>query len=331
MNAIIKNSEQLLIIENQLANKKDEIAKKTIALQNATTIAQARAGKERSGTNFSIQTQIQLQEELNKLNSESNKLIGQKQNLELSNIDLEQNVSNLGGIAELVVPKNTGEKINEKLEEVKPLIGKGISNLNEFIKEQPVSILGSGLTQLEADALIFKERLLMFQQDVANMLGQASEMGFNSFGESIGGALSNGTSVLKAAGASLLGTLGDIMVKYGQLAIAFGLASEAVASVFKNPFGGGVAAIIGGTALVAIGSAIKGFSSNVSSGGSGGATTSNAGSSSSSGGSSFSSGGSGLSSGSQNVVFQIQGTKLVGVLSNTLAQNRALGGNLSII
>jgi len=32
----------------------------------------------------------------------------------------------------------------------------------------------------------------------------------------------------------------------------------------------------------------------------------------------------------QNVVFEIQGNKLIGVISNTLRQNRSLGGGLGL-
>ena len=100
---------------------------------------------------------------------------------------------------------------------------------------------------------------------------------------------------------------------------------QAIKLSFTNPF----TAIAAGVALVAIGSAIKGVSGIVSGGGNsgGGGVSSNTGTYSPS---STSSGGGSSSGGMQNVVFEIQGTKLVGVLSNTLARNRNLGGSLSL-
>ena len=148
---------------------------------------------------------------------------------------------------------------------------------------------------------------------------------FDGIGSAIGGALSNGTNVMSALGNVLLSTIGDIAIKLGQTAIGIGTAMMAIKLSFTNPF----TAIAAGIALVAIGSAIKGVSGIVSGGGGGGGSqTGSSNFSGSSGGGNF---GASSSGGMQNVVFEIQGTKLVGVLSNTLSRNRRLGGSLSLI
>ena len=147
---------------------------------------------------------------------------------------------------------------------------------------------------------------------------------FDGIGSAIGGALSNGTSVMSALGNVLLSTIGDIAIKLGQTAIGIGTAMMAIKLSFTNPF----TAIAAGIALVAIGSAIKGVSGIVSGGGGGGGgQTGSSNFSGSTGGGNF---GASSGGGMQNVVFEIQGTKLVGVLSNTLARNRNLGGSLSL-
>lgn len=223
------------------------------------------------------------------------------------------------------------KEIPKKVSSIGSLITKSwieqINGFNSVASETPMLV---GVNKrFDVDALIFKEKLRMFSEDTLMLLNQGIQYGIEGFGESIGSALANGTNVLQAAGASLLSTLGSIMVKYGKLAVAFGFTSEALKKAFLNPFGGGVAAIIAGTALIAIGSAIKGFSSKVASGG-GSTGGSNAGSStgSSNRGSSFSSGGN-FSSGGGTVVFEIAGRKLVGVLRNELDRNKNLGGGLS--
>jgi hypothetical protein len=149
---------------------------------------------------------------------------------------------------------------------------------------------------------------------------------FDGIGSAIGGALTNGTSVLGAIGNVLLSTIGDIAVKLGQTAIGIGLAMMAIKLSFTNPF----TAIAAGIALVAIGSAIKGVSGIVSGGGGSGmgGQTGSSNFSGSIGGGNF---GASNSSSGGTYVFEIQGTKLVGVLSNTLARNRSLGGSLGLI
>lgn len=162
---------------------------------------------------------------------------------------------------------------------------------------------------------------------------------FSNMAESIGAAFGSGQNAVKMGGNAILSSLGGILVQFGKLVLATGLASEAFKKAITNPFGGGIGAIIAGASLIAIGGAMKGFASKQASKGSGGSggysgssasgfqgsTGSNSAPRSSTSSRSVSS-----SSSLQNVVFNIEGTKLVGVLSNTLSRNRQLAGTLKI-
>lgn len=154
----------------------------------------------------------------------------------------------------------------------------------------------------------------------------------SGFAESLGQAISQGGNVLSSLGDAVLRgmggfltDMGKMLIKYGSLAIAKGKIDTAIAAGGPVAIGAGVAAIAVGAALVAAGSAL---SSRAQSGFGGANNGTNAGSNNFRGGSSFSAGSSG-GFGSNNVVFEIAGTKLVGVLRNTFQKNKNLGGNLA--
>jgi len=126
--------------------------------------------------------------------------------------------------------------------------------------------------------------------------------------------------------------------------LQIGIGLEAIKASFKslNP----AVAIGAGIALIALGSYFTSKASSmgnsIGAGGSGGSSGSSRGSnvgsnigtnagdtSNVSRGSSFGSSSS-FGSGSGTVVFEIQGTKLVGVLNNTLNRNKSLSGTLSL-
>jgi hypothetical protein len=147
--------------------------------------------------------------------------------------------------------------------------------------------------------------------DVSGMLTDLISGAFASIGD----ALVNGDNVMASLGASLLGTLGGIMVQLGEMAIKTGIGIEAVKTALKSL--GGLGAIAAGAALIAIGSAFASGSRKLSqSMGSGGGGYSSAPSMQSTGvNQAMPTGEFRDSYGSGQVEFKISGDNLVGVLN----------------
>ncbi len=189
----------------------------------------------------------------------------------------------------------------------------------EDIKRQ-VTVLTEGQIAIQNALLDFNNAAgEIIQNNIANT--------FAGIGDAIGNALASGQNIIGGVGAALLGTIGSILTQLGSMAIQIGVGLLGIKAALKtlNP----AAAIGAGIALIALGKLFSAKSAKIGSsiGSGGGGSVSSGGSSGFSGSNVSSSGGS---FGSGRVVFEIQGTKLVGVLSNTLGRNRALGGSLQI-
>jgi hypothetical protein len=166
-----------------------------------------------------------------------------------------------------------------------------------------------------------------FSLDLSDIIETGTEDALIGFGESIGNAFAEGANVFQAAGASLIGSIGNVISSVGKELVKMGILAQGYAAVvkwmqkaFTNPY----ALAAAGVALVAIGAAISSSAKRVGTGGSGSSSTGGGGSSSNY---STSSGGfstAGASGGT--VVFEIAGQKLIGVLSNTINGNLRLGG-----
>ena len=185
-------------------------------------------------------------------------------------------------------------------------------------------------TQFDEGAAQMIIKLQEFNNNANNLISGSISNTFSNLGSSIGEALASGGDVLNAIGSTIiqglsnfLSDMGSMLIKYGTLAVLKGKLDLAILAGGPVAIGAGIAAIAVGVALSAAGAAIGSFSSS-----GGGGQTGSSNFSGSSGGGNF--GASSGGSGGGTVVFEIAGTKLVGVLSNTLRQNRDLGGTLSL-
>jgi hypothetical protein len=119
----------------------------------------------------------------------------------------------------------------------------------------------------------------------------------------------------------LLSAMGDKLIELGTAAVLAGTVVKLFGTI--SGIGAGLAAIAGGVILKSIGTSVTAPGGN------------NDGTSASSTGSGYTApksygGSSGFGNSGGTVVFEIAGQKLVGVLSNTLRQNRSLGGGLGL-
>lgn len=177
-----------------------------------------------------------------------------------------------------------------------------------------------------------KKTIEDFNKELGSIVTNGTVNALAGIGDAIGGALASGGNVIDAVGKSILGSMGSMLQELGKATIAYGVGLIAIKAAIKNP----ATAIAAGVAMVALGSMIGkavAKSSSVVGGGGGGSTGGGGGGSTgrdyTSPASSVSTGGgSGFTSGS--VVFEISGTSLIGVLSNSLDKNSRLGGTLGI-
>ena len=308
----ISESRRKLDVRSALALKQSQTARGTGSKENILLTEQYN-----NEVKDGLEKQAGFVKEINRL---------QKETLKLS-----QNITDEGGIVPLDVKGGGVDKfkgdivksLNTFKAEVVPLAKSiGDEMANAIV---PIAQMEALIPTMDTQFLRMRETLNQFNQDASDIINSNIANTFADLGYVIGEALATGGNVLEAAGGVLLGGLGSVLIQLGEMAIATGIGIKAIKTALEslNPF----VAIAAGIALVALGSAVssKAKSISSSSGGGGGASSGGGNSSFRGGSTSGFSGGSGAGG---TYVFEIAGTKLVGVLKNTLDRNRALGGSL---
>ena len=326
MNAIVKNSEQLLVIEDKLASANVKLAEKQKIVNQKQQQYNNSLGLGKDAQLTALRALERAQKGYSETEKEVNSLTGSIQNLELTNIDLEGKIETaISGRGQTGVAEKVGEKVTSAFSQISTQAKTALQPLTQ-IGTQISTSLGEGTAAIRGGSVEMINALTELSNGVSNIVSTNLIGAFSGIGEAIGTALSEGKNLGNELATALLSSVGSLLVQLGQLAISIGVGLKAIKAALTslNP----VAAIAAGVGLIALGSLFKGASKKIGGSIGGGSNTgfSTSTSTQTSSGGSFTSGFSG--NGGGTVVFEIAGTKLVGVLSNTLRQNRNLGGTL---
>lgn len=203
---------------------------------------------------------------------------------------------------------------------------------NEKVKGSYELLKSTVLTEGQVAALEIQAMNQQIADAFGPILSDNIMGGISNTFQGIGDAISSGGDVMQALGQGLinafsgfLSDMGDMLIKYGTLAVLKGKLDTAIAAGGPVAIGAGIAAIAVGALLKvasgALGSRAKGgFSGGGSTGGSTGNISDN----------NYRPSTNVQQSGGFNggtVVFEISGQKLVGILSSTLERNKRTGGS----
>jgi hypothetical protein len=147
--------------------------------------------------------------------------------------------------------------------------GKTLAEVNDLITESTPS------TYVPVDIAKLKKAFEDAMAEAARFEAEMNAMFTNAFANvagAIGEAIGSGANVFEAFGNAVLASIGGILVQFGQLTLAAGVAAAGLGKALRNPTNPANAAlaIASGLALIAIGSMVGAFASKNGGGGSGG-------------------------------------------------------------
>lgn len=252
-------------------------------------------------------------------------------NISKNSKDLIERFEGLGGIdlSNVKLPPSATVTARPKVDIIAEEIGKfeipNLVNRGSLGKDIEDALVGPLLELPNKIDIAATQALIAlndFNDDVNAIIEGGIANTFSRLGEVIGDSLINGGNVLEAVGNTLLQGLGGLLSSIGDRLIQLGTAAVLAGTVVKlfgsvAGIGAGFAAIAGGVLIKSIGSGVGNIGANAGGGGVSGGGSSSSGSFSSSSGGGF---------GNGNVVFEISGRNLVGVLRRNTDSNLAING-----
>lgn len=316
---ITEKSKQLFEIQNDLGKSVGFQAVALGALKNAFTPTAASAGITSEAFKVQQEEAAELQRTINRLifsyrELKEDALSDAPQKIKKVTDELKKQTGALTPSADIsgldldsIFAVRNPEQITEKLDNQ---IFAALERTSARLREN-TQIVKEGLTPME-------KALEDFNTRAGEIIGGSIASTFGDIGTAIGDALVNGGSVINAVGSTVLGGFAALLNQLGDLAIQTGVGIAAVKASLEtlNPalaIGAGIAlkavAAAFASGAAQIGSQIKGSSGSVGGISAGGGSASLVSSPS-------------VRQGQEStVVFEIAGTKLVGVLNRTLARS----------
>lgn len=272
-----------------------------IAAVTTAIIAYRKSQKKANEEALKQMNAAQLTEKINELEAKKQKLFkrgykeGQKR---VQNIQDEINV-----YKEQIKVVNQAAEANEKLQQTqtgtitptaptmgggetrKPVaaVGGGLGAPAGVVASDPIAMLAASVSNSNADlesALVQANGILNQKANEAKLMaiefneqmttivqGGLQNMAIG-IGQALGEAITNGGNLAGALASVVLGTLGDMAIQLGTLAIKMGITLEGIVTALKslNP----VVAVAAGIALIALGTVVKSAAGNIAKGGKGG-------------------------------------------------------------